>query len=150
MGWLGRLFLFHSQPILQKIPPFLVGRKGWDPWLVWFPCHHRIPTIDASHDVVAVHQNHDYAYLGKGTAALQSEEEAKYNWNLGNPPRWHYFTTNAASKKLVRGTLRNNRFAWLAPMQRCFAFFFYSVWFSLLKRTKPIRHSLGLRRTNLT
>jgi hypothetical protein len=148
VGWVD-YFCFTRNLYYRKLPPFLVGRNGWDPWLVWFPCHHRIPTIDVSHDVIAVHQNHDYAYLGKGTAALQSEEEAKYNWSLGDTPHWHYYASSAAKTKLVRGTLKSNRLAWLAPLKRRFAFSFYPLWFSFLKMTRPIRHSLGLRRTDI-
>jgi hypothetical protein len=149
VGWVD-YFCFSRDLYYKKVPPFLVGRNGWDPWLIWFASHSGIPTIDVSHDVVAVHQNHDYAYLGKGNAAAQSEEEAKYNWNLADPPHWHYFTTSAAGKRLVNGCFRTNRLAWCAPLKRRSAFFLYPMWFSFLKMTRPVRHSIGLRKTNVT
>jgi hypothetical protein len=140
-------FCFSRDLYYEKMPPFLIGRDGWDPWLIWFARKSEVPLVDLSRAVIAVHQNHDYAYLKQGVAAIHKEEEMSYNWSLGGGPDWHYYATNAATRQLVRGNLRSNRLAWLGPIQRRIVRRFYSIWFSFLKVTKPIRHPWGLRRT---
>ena len=133
--------LFHG-----KMPPFLIGRWGWDPWLTWFARKSRVPLIDASRMVVAVHQNHGYSYLKEGAAAAHSDEEVSYNWALGDSPAWHNYTVDAATEILVRGHLSANRLAWLGPIKSRGIRSFDRIWFSILKATRPIRHRLGLRR----
>ena len=133
--------LYHG-----KMPPFLIGRHGWDPWLTWFARESMVPLIDASRAVVAVHQNHDYAYLKQGAAALQGNAEAEYNSNLPTGSEWRYYTVNASTERVIHGQLRPNRLAWLGPIQQWVVSKFYSIWFSFLRLTRPLRHPLGLRR----
>jgi hypothetical protein len=53
-------FLFPKGQI--TMPPFLVGRPGWDNWLIWRMRMDRIPVIDATHSVAIYHQNHNYSH----------------------------------------------------------------------------------------
>jgi hypothetical protein len=140
-------FCFSRDLYYGKMPPFLIGRNGWDPWLTWFARKSKVPLVDVSRAVVAVHQNHDYAYLKQGAAAIYRQEEMSHNWSLGDGPQWHYYAVNAATKKFVRGNLRSNPLALFGPIQRRIVCSFYSLWFLLLKATRPIRHPLGLRRS---
>jgi hypothetical protein len=41
-------------------PPFVVGRPGMDSWLVYRSRSLGVPVIDATEDVMIIHQNHDY------------------------------------------------------------------------------------------
>ena len=43
-----------------KLPDFVIGRPGYDNWLIWRARRSRIPVIDATKELIAVHQNHDY------------------------------------------------------------------------------------------
>ncbi len=139
-------FCFSRDLFYGKMPPFLIGRNGWDPWLTWHARKSKARLIDASRMVVAVHQNHDYAYLRQGAAFLHSNAEASYNWSLGDDAAWHYYTVDAATDKLLRGHLRANRLAWLGPIKSRVIHSFYWIWGSFLKATRRIRHRLGLRR----
>jgi len=103
-----------SRDLYGKMPPFLIGRNGWDPWLIWFARKSEARLIDVSRMVVAVHQNHDYAYLRQGAASLHGNAEASYNWSLGDDATWHYYTVDAATDKLLRGHLMANRLHGLA------------------------------------
>lgn len=58
-------FIFPNDSKLLEIPPFAVGRPGWDCWFIYRARKHRIPVIDASGAVFIVHQNHDYTHVGK-------------------------------------------------------------------------------------
>ena len=45
-----------------KIPDFIIGRPGYDNWLIWKARHNLIPVIDVSTEIRAVHQNHDFNF----------------------------------------------------------------------------------------
>jgi hypothetical protein len=139
-------FCFSRDLYYGKMPPFLIGRSGWDPWLIWFARKCEARLIDASRLVVAVHQNHDYTYLRQGAASLHGNAEASYNWSLGDDAAWHHYTADAATDKPLRGHLVANRLAWFGPIKSRVISSFYRIWFSLLRATRPIRHRLGLRR----
>ena len=138
-------FCFSRDLYYQKMPPFLIGRHGWDPWLTWFARKSKVRLIDASRMVVAVHQNHDYAYLRQGAASLHGKAEERYNLSLAGDRAFHYYTVDAATDRLLRGHLRANRLAWLGPIKSRVTHGFYRIWFSFLKITRPIRQRLGLR-----
>lgn len=42
--------------------PFAVGRPGWDNWLIYQMRRKKIPVIDASEAIKAIHQNHDFSH----------------------------------------------------------------------------------------
>jgi hypothetical protein len=138
-------FCFSRDLYHGKMPPFLIGRHGWDPWLIWFARKSKVPLIDASRMVVAVHQNHDYAYLSQGAASLHGHGEALYNLSLGDDAAFRYYTVDAATNRLLRGQLRPNRLAWLGPIKSRVTHGFYWIWFSFLNITRPVRQRLGLR-----
>lgn len=138
-------FCFSRDLYYKKMPPFLIGRHGWDPWLIWFSRYSKVPLINASRAVVAVHQNHDYAYMTQGVAAQRSPSEVNYNWNLGGNSAWHFYSADAATFVLRNGKLLRNHTAWLGPIKARLLTLVYFVWFSLLKITRPLRHRLGLR-----
>lgn len=56
-------FAFPLRCGLEKLLPFAVGRGGWDQWFIYHAHHLKIPVIDASSSVMAVHQNHDYRHV---------------------------------------------------------------------------------------
>ena len=41
-------------------PPFVVGRPGFDGWLIKNALYNKTPVIDATESVTIIHQNHDY------------------------------------------------------------------------------------------
>lgn len=47
---------------LVNMPAFAVGRPGWDTWLIYDMRSRRIPVINASEAIMAIHQNHDYSH----------------------------------------------------------------------------------------
>lgn len=144
-SWLD-YFCFSRDLYYRKMPPFLIGRQGWDPWLTYFARKSKVPVIDTTRMVVAVHQNHDYSYVTSGAAGQHSSAEVVHNLNLGNSSSWHFYSAYAATKKLSRGGLRRNWLAWLGPMRSRVICGSDEVWFSFLKATKPLRQRLGLSR----
>lgn len=61
-------FLFPANLPLN-LPPFAVGRPGWDSWLIYYARTIGIPLIDATGAVTAIHQNHPSAYRHSGPEA---------------------------------------------------------------------------------
>ncbi len=58
-------FLFPGS-CYQDMPPFIIGRAGWDNWMIYYARKHGFPAIDATRDIVIIHQNHDYSHLPGG------------------------------------------------------------------------------------
>ena len=98
-------FLFPKGFYYKKIPDFVVGRPGWDNWLLWYPLSQKIPLIDASHDVLAVHQNHDYGYHPDGEQGVWQGEEAQENYRLH---QGKFATLGNATHVLRGGRLKRN------------------------------------------
>jgi len=53
-------FIFRRGTV--ELPPFSVGRPGWDNWLLYWARREGVPLIDATADITAIHQNHDYSH----------------------------------------------------------------------------------------
>lgn len=68
--------LYHS------IPPFAIGRGGWDNWLVYQARLLKAPVIDATKAITVVHQNHDYGHHLGGAAGVWEGPEKRQNIEL--------------------------------------------------------------------
>ena len=47
---------------LKKIPDFVVGRPGYDNWLIWYARRNFMPVVDISEEVKVIHQSHHYNF----------------------------------------------------------------------------------------
>ncbi len=50
----------------KNLPPIVIGRAGYDNALLAYCLLHKIPIIDATFSVVALHQFHDYVHIDGG------------------------------------------------------------------------------------
>ena len=67
----------------NNIPNFIIGRWGWDNWLIWKARRKRIPVIDASSIITVIHQNHDYNFHHvKNKKDVETGKEARINIEL--------------------------------------------------------------------
>lgn len=137
-------FAFRRGLFLGKIPPFVIGRPGWDNWLLWFARHTTHKLIDASPVVAAIHQNHDYGYHPQGEQGVWQGEEAQENYALLEGHR-KFRTLDNANYILEESGLRRNYRNFYVQARRDASDRFYSAWFALLNLTRPIRHRVGLR-----
>lgn len=53
-------FIFRRTSVNMR--SFAVGRPGWDNWLIYDMRRKKIPVVDASKVIIAIHQNHDYSH----------------------------------------------------------------------------------------
>jgi len=57
-------FIFPKK-LWGNMPNIYLGLPGSDNWLMWRARRRRIPIIDITSHIYAIHQNHDYSHLGK-------------------------------------------------------------------------------------
>ncbi|MEO7803004.1 MAG: hypothetical protein ABIS18_00720 [Actinomycetota bacterium] len=81
LGKGGMDYFVYTRGLFGEMPPFAVGRTAWDNWLLYAALRKRVPLIDASQVVQAVHQNHDYSHAG-GTEMAWKGPEANLNLAL--------------------------------------------------------------------
>ncbi len=138
-------FAFRRGLFRERIPEFVIGRPGWDNWLLWFARASGASLIDASAIVCAVHQNHDYSYHPDGEAGVWQGKEAQENYQFLEGHRKFATLENATYLLQPDGLHRNYRH-WLVQSRRRAADSFFPAWFRFLEFTRPIRHRLKLRR----
>lgn len=96
------LFVFDSKSF-RKIPPFALGRSGWDNWMIFAGRKMGIPVIDATQAITIVHQNHDYRHLPGGQPHFRLPESDENRRLAGG--RQNMFTLQDATWKLTPQTL---------------------------------------------
>jgi hypothetical protein len=104
-------YFAYTPGLFDEVPPFALGRYGgYDLWLLWRARNLGAPGVDASRDVVAVHQEHGYDHLEEGTATQRTGPEAVRNRELLG---WwtHVDSLRDARYLLERGRLRRNALA---------------------------------------
>lgn len=94
-------FIFPKDKTLQELPAFAVGRPGWDNWFIYRARKLRIPVIDATETVLAIHQNHDYNHVPFARAKTNWEgpEADKNRVLMGNLE--YIFTIADATHKMT-------------------------------------------------
>lgn len=68
-------FVFVRDKFVE-LPPFPVGRPGWDSWLIYSARAAGIPVIDATSQILAVHQNHPPRYKYSDAESLENRRIA--------------------------------------------------------------------------
>jgi len=67
-------YFIYPRDLLREIPPFAIGRAGWDNWMIYNAIHQPWPVIDITPVHRVVHQNHDYRHLPNGKAHYDLKE----------------------------------------------------------------------------
>lgn len=137
-------FAFSRGLYYKNTPPFVIGRPGWDNWLVWHARHSGARLVDATAVVQVVHQNHDYSYHPDGAAGVWQGQEAQQNYALLQNGRCFATMENATDCLTPKG-LRPNYRHWAVQIKRKAARLRNATWFGLLNVTRPVRHRFGVR-----
>ena len=83
----GKDWFAFARPLRLEIPPLLIGRAGWDNWLLDTAIKMGIPVIDATSVVSCTHPHHDYSHLVGGLQEAHIDgAEAMHNKKLANVP----------------------------------------------------------------
>jgi hypothetical protein len=84
----GSDYFIFPHSLYREIPAFAIGRAGWDNWMIYHARKQGWAVVDATPDVMVVHQNHDYAHLGG--VPHYDHEESQVNIRLARGPRGDY------------------------------------------------------------
>ena len=79
-------FVFSRVGALGNLPPFAVGRPGWDNWFIYQARKLSLPVIDATKVVTAVHQNHGYDHVPDRSSKKARGPEGHNNYVLAGGP----------------------------------------------------------------
>jgi hypothetical protein len=101
----GSDYFVFPRSCYTELPDFTIGRAGWDNWMIYHARRRRWPAIDATQDVMIVHQNHDYAHLPGGRPHYDHPETLE-NIRLAGGRAMTRFTLLDADRWLVNGEIR--------------------------------------------
>jgi hypothetical protein len=139
-------FAFSRGLYYRNTPPLVIGRPGWDNWLLWKARQSGARVVDVSQVVLAVHQNHDYSYHPDGEKGVWQGQEAQQNFALLKGGR--YATLKNATHRLSSTGVQRNWTHWPELIGRTSRAVVFSCWFAVLHITRPLRTRLGLRRNS--
>jgi hypothetical protein len=106
-------YFVFTKGLGSNLLPLALGRRGWDNWFLWHSRSRKASVIDASREVLALHQNHDYSHHPDGSKGVFSGPEAQRNRELIG--EWyHLHTTEDATYRLTpQGLSRSYLHPWL-------------------------------------
>lgn len=85
----GSDYFLFPRPLFSQIPDFAIGRAGWDNWMIYHAVQQPWPAVDATHSIMALHQNHGYSHLA-GDQGHQRHPETDENLKLAGGMRKMY------------------------------------------------------------
>lgn len=123
--------------VFVDLPPFAVGRPGYDHWLVWHALARGIPVIDATDAVIAVHQHHDYSHGGSHADVWFGEDAQRNKELLGGRRRMRHI--GHATHRLRRDHSIVGAIGMKYALSRA-----HTALGPVLERTMTFRHRHGL------
>lgn len=107
---MGSDYFIYPRECFKDIPDFAVGRAGWDNWMIYESRQQGWKTIDATGDIMIIHQNHDYAHLPNGQPHYRLPETDE-NVRLAGGRRtiFHLWDANF---QLCNTKITRKRFTW--------------------------------------
>ncbi|MDJ1502179.1 hypothetical protein [Xanthocytophaga agilis] len=101
---------FFVFPIHQynsdNIPPLLVGRPGWDLWMIYNARKRHLKTIDLSFSTKVIHQNHDYSH--KISDSKKRREDDEFNYQYFKEDEKYIFLLESCNYCFTDGKLKRN------------------------------------------
>jgi hypothetical protein len=104
-AWWIDYFVFR-RGIADAMPPFAIGRPAWDNWLIYHAREQRIPVVDATEVVAAIHQAHDYAHVPQSTGDHWRGPESDRNIALAGGRERAFSLLDASHRLTPRGVRR--------------------------------------------
>lgn len=84
----GSDYFVFPQYHFESIPPFAVGRAGWDNWMIYNARTNKIPVIDATAVTTVIHQNHDYSHVKQNIGNTYENPESTQNREIIGNEDW--------------------------------------------------------------
>ncbi|GAB4446325.1 MAG: hypothetical protein OHK0041_04980 [Anaerolineales bacterium] len=134
----GSDFFLFPLSTFHAIPPFTIGRAGWDNWMIYKARKERWAVIDCTPSVMIVHQNHDYRHLPGGKPHYE-HPETNENIRLAGGQGNIRYTILDATHQLTGGKLTRPRMT-SARLTRKLELFLRAVFFFL---PEPLLESIA-------
>ena len=125
-------FLFPLSSFLE-VPDFIIGRAGWDNWMIYKARQEGWPVIDCTPSVMIVHQNHDYSHLPGGKSHYD-HPDTNENIRLAGGQAAIRYTILDSSHQLVGGKLARPKMSAMR-FQRKLELFLRKIFFFLPEST---------------
>jgi len=103
----GSDYFIFPRNLFLDMPNFAIGRAGWDNWMIYQALQNRWHVIDATPDLMIIHQNHDYSHLPDGKPHYD-HKETQINAALGGGMQNMYMTLDT-NYELLGGLIRKSR-----------------------------------------
>lgn len=107
----GSDYFLYSRQAFSEVPGFTVGRAGWDNAMLYQAAHQPWHTLDATADIMVVHQNHDYRHLPGGQIHYKHPASKKNVALAGGEHRMYDLLD--LRYRLVNGEMRRIRPSWV-------------------------------------
>ena len=129
----GSDFFLFPKSCYQDIPDFIIGRAGWDNWMIYKARSEKWPVIDCTPSVMIVHQNHDYSHLPGGKPHYE-HPDTNENIRLAGGQAAVRYTILDSTHILVDGKLARPKMTSLR-FTRNFELFLRSIFFFLPEKS---------------
>lgn len=98
-------YFIFNRDLYQNLPDFAVGRGNWDNWMVYSAKQSRVPVVNLSGSLTAIHQAHDYSHFNSNRyQCYVAGEEAQENMRLAGGR--HLISGSTCTWKLTSNRLR--------------------------------------------
>jgi hypothetical protein len=125
----GSDFFLFPKECYTDIPNFIIGRAGWDNWMIYKARKENWAVIDCTPSVMIVHQNHDYSHLPGGKTHYE-HPDTNENIRLAGGQANIRYTILDSTHRLVDGKLARPKLT-SARFWRNVELFLRSVFFFL-------------------
>jgi hypothetical protein len=100
----GSDYFLFPKSCYTHLPAFTIGRAGWDNWMIYHARKSGFPAIDATAEVMIIHQNHDYSHLPGGQPHYKHPETDENIRLAGGRPMTR-FTVLDTNQRLENGKI---------------------------------------------
>ncbi len=104
----GSDYFIYPREILKTTPKFVVGRAGWDNWMIYHGASQPWPIVETTEGILGVHQNHDYSHLPEGQRHYKLPESFE-NIRLAGGHN-HMYTLYEVNKIYTNGKIKRKNF----------------------------------------
>ena len=125
----GSDFFLFPRSCYMDVPSFVIGRSGWDNWMIYRARKENWAVVDCTPSVMIVHQNHDYSHLPEGKPHYE-HPDTNENIRLAGGQANVRYTILDATHRLVDGTLARPKMTSLR-FTRKFELFLRALFFFL-------------------
>ena len=129
----GSDFFLFPKSCYTDIPNFIIGRAGWDNWMIYKARKEGWPVIDCTPSVMIVHQNHDYSHLPGGKSHYE-HPDTNENIRLAGGQANIRYTILDSTHRLVDGKLARPKMTSMRFTRR-FELFLRAIFFFLPEKS---------------